>query len=168
MRKPERRWSPVRRPTILTMKRRPLTAAIRASRRVTDGSRRPAHGSADVRAPDHAYGLASPDATWDDRRVPNTEPLHVQLNVDERAVLRAGLLDWGGPARPTDALAVAMGFTDAAALPREAWALWEQIDRSSSLTADDWRRVLLAVEFVFVSDVVARAWTGASRPASVT
>jgi len=86
--------------------------------------------------------------------MPNTEPVHVQLNADERAVLRAGLLDWGGPARPTDALAVAMGFTDAAALPREAWALWEHIDRSSSLTAEAWRRVLLAVEVVFVSDVV--------------
>jgi hypothetical protein len=91
---------------------------------------------------------------WNDRRVPNTEAVHVELNADERAVLRAGLLDWGGPARPTDALAAALGFTDAAALPREAWALWEQIDRSSSLTADDWRRVLLAVEVVFVSDVV--------------
>ena len=86
--------------------------------------------------------------------MPNAEPVHVQLNAEERAVLRAGLLDWGGPARPTDALAVAMGFTDAGALPREAWALWKQIDRSSSLTAEDWRRVLLAVEIVFVSDVV--------------
>ena len=86
--------------------------------------------------------------------MPNTEQVHIQLNADERAVLRAGLLDWGGPARPTDALAVAMGFTDAAALPREALALWEHIDRSSSLTANDWRRVLLAVEVVFVSDVV--------------
>jgi hypothetical protein len=95
-----------------------------------------------------------PNAAWNNRRVPNTEPVHVQLNAEERAVLRAGLLDWGGPARPTDALAVAMGFTDAAALPSEAWALWERIDRSSSLTADDWRRVLLAVEVVFVSDVV--------------
>ena len=86
--------------------------------------------------------------------MPNTELVHVQLNADERAVLRAGLLDWGGPARPTDALAVAMGFIDAAALPRDAWGLWEHIDRSSSLAAEDWRRVLLAVEVVFVSDVV--------------
>jgi hypothetical protein len=86
--------------------------------------------------------------------VSSAESVHVQLNEDERAVLRAGLLDWGGPARPTDALAVAMGFTDAEALPREAWALWQQIDHSSSLTANDWRRVLLAVEVVFVSDVV--------------
>jgi hypothetical protein len=64
------------------------------------------------------------------------------------------LLDWGGPARPTDAFATAMGFTDAAALPDETRALWQQVDHSSSLTAADWRRVLLAVEVVFVSDVV--------------
>lgn len=68
-------------------------------------------------------------APWNDFQVPDTEPVLVRLNADERAVLRAGLLDWGGPARPTDALAVAMGFTDAATLPREAWALWERIDR---------------------------------------
>jgi hypothetical protein len=86
--------------------------------------------------------------------VSSAELIHVQLTADERVVLRAGLLDWGGPARPTDAFATAMGFTDAAALPKEAWALWQQIDRSSSLTAEDWRRVLLAVEIVFVSDVV--------------
>ncbi|XVU25091.1 hypothetical protein ACQPZJ_49225 [Actinoplanes sp. CA-054009] len=47
-----------------------------------------------------------------------------------------------------------MGFTDAASLSSEARDLWQQIDRSSSLTAGDWRRVLLAVEIVFVSDVV--------------
>ena len=33
-------------------------------------------------------------------------------------------------------------------------AIAEQIDRSSSLTANDWRRVLLAVEVAFVSDVI--------------
>jgi len=92
--------------------------------------------------------------TCDDRRVSSAEPIHVQLNPDEREVLRAGLLDWGGPARPTDAFATAMGFTDAASLSSEARELWQQIDRSSSLTADDWRRVLLAIEVVFVSDVV--------------
>src|SRR4051794_30696830 len=84
----------------------------------------------------------------------SAELIHVQLNADEREILRAGLADWGGPARPTDALATAMGFTDAASLPQEAWQLWQQIDRSSALTTQDWRRVLLAVEIVFISDVV--------------
>jgi hypothetical protein len=103
---------------------------------------------------DEVGGFASPVAAWNHRGVHNGGPVQVQLNAEERAVVRAGLLDWGGPARPTDALAVAMGFTDAAALSGEARALWEQIDRSLSLTAQDWRRVLLAVEIVFVSDVV--------------
>ncbi len=91
---------------------------------------------------------------WDDRRVSHADFIDVHLNADEREVLRAGLLDWGGPARPTDAFATAMGFTDAASLSSEARELWQQIDRSSSLTTEDWRRVLLAVEIIFVSDVV--------------
>ncbi|NIJ12116.1 hypothetical protein FHU38_002460 [Saccharomonospora amisosensis] len=81
-------------------------------------------------------------------------PIAVDLDEGERALLRAGLLDWGGPARPTDALAVAMGFSDAARLSQEARALWQEIERTGSLTAQDWRRVMLAVEIVFVSDVV--------------
>ncbi|MCC8246970.1 hypothetical protein [Saccharothrix luteola] len=83
-----------------------------------------------------------------------SEPVSVDLDVDEGAVLRAGLLDWGGPAAPTDALAVAMGFSDAARLSTEASALWQQFERTGSLTVEDWRRALLAVEIVFVSDVV--------------
>jgi hypothetical protein len=93
-------------------------------------------------------------AAWDDRRVSRAEPIHVQLNADEPEVLRAGLLDRGGPARPTDTFATAMGFTDAASLSSGARELWQQIDRSSSLTAEDRRRVLRAVEVVFVSDAV--------------
>jgi hypothetical protein len=86
--------------------------------------------------------------------VTGSEPILVDLDNDERAVMRAGLLDWGGPAAPTDALAVAMGFTDAASLSTEAQALWQKIESTGSLTAEDWRRALLAVEIVFVSDVV--------------
>jgi|SRR5580765_5960855 len=86
--------------------------------------------------------------------MPTDEPIHVELSPEERSVLRAGLLDWGGPANPTDDLAVAMGFTDAASLSTQTWALWGQIDSSSSLSAADWRRALLAVEIVFISDVV--------------
>lgn len=72
----------------------------------------------------------------------------------KRALLRAGLLDWGGPARPTDALAVAMGFSDAARLSRETRALRQEIERTGSLTAQEWQPVMPAVEMVFVSDVV--------------
>lgn len=47
-----------------------------------------------------------------------------------------------------------MGFTSAESLSREAWALWERIDAGDALTTEEWRQVLLAVEIMFVSDVV--------------
>ncbi len=78
----------------------------------------------------------------------------VVLDDDERRFLRAALLDWGGPASPTDELAAAMGFSGAESLSREAWALWERIEAGETLTPQDWRQVLLAVEIVFASDVV--------------
>jgi len=84
----------------------------------------------------------------DDTRVP------VSLDDVERGFLRAAMLEWGGPARPTDALAGAMGFTSADSLADETWALWERIEAGDALATDDWRRVLLAAEIVFASDVV--------------
>lgn len=78
----------------------------------------------------------------------------VELNEDERRFLRAGLLEWGGPASPTSALAVAMGFSGAKAMSREARTLWERIERDDQLGPEEWRKVLLAVEVVFASDVV--------------
>src|SRR5687768_18039087 len=47
----------------------------------------------------------------------------VSLDDMERRFLRAALLDWGGPARPTDALAIALGFTSAASLDRKSTRL---------------------------------------------
>jgi hypothetical protein len=91
----------------------------------------------------------------------------------ERRFLRSALLDWGGPAHPTDELAVAIGFTSADTLSREAWALWERIEAGEALTTGDWRQVLLAVEIVFASDVVGsgldwRITSGISDEESIT
>ena len=47
--------------------------------------------------------------------------LPVELDETQRQFLRAALLDWGGPAKPTDELAAAMGFGSAETLSREAW-----------------------------------------------
>ena len=47
-----------------------------------------------------------------------------------------------------------MGFTGAKEMSREAWALWGRIERNDHLSPDEWRKVLLAVEVVFASDVV--------------
>ena len=40
------------------------------------------------------------------------ELVAIERTDDERSVLRAGLVGWGGPARVTQELAVAMGFRD--------------------------------------------------------
>lgn len=78
----------------------------------------------------------------------------VALDDLERKFLRAALLDWGGPARPTDAIAVALGFSSANDISAEAWELWKRIDAGEALEAQNWRRVLLAAEVIFASDVV--------------
>ncbi|GAB2679395.1 hypothetical protein [Thalassiella azotivora] len=84
----------------------------------------------------------------------DAEATAVVLDDGERRFLRAALLEWGGPARPTDELAAAMGFSSAERMAAEAWHLWHRIEAGDALTAGDWRRVLLAAEIVFVSDVV--------------
>lgn len=91
---------------------------------------------------------------WEPSVVDDQRLVTVDLDDRERAFLRAAMLDWGGPARPTHEFAVAMGFADAEQLSSETRSLWERIDRESALSIDDWRRVLLAAEVVFVSDVV--------------
>lgn len=78
----------------------------------------------------------------------------VALNDLERRFLGAALLEWSGPARPTDELAAAVGFSSAERMSAEAWDLWQRIEADEALTPSDWRRVLLAAEIVFVSDVV--------------
>jgi hypothetical protein len=81
-------------------------------------------------------------------------PVAVELSDDERAFLRAALLDWGGPAKPTDEMAVALGSRDAASLSADTWGLWKRFEAEGALPPSVWRQVLLAVEVVFVSDVV--------------
>ncbi len=77
----------------------------------------------------------------------------VVLDELERRFLRSAMLEWGGPARPTDELASALGFASAGSMPRETWELWQRIEKGQTLTSADWRRVLLAAEVAFASDV---------------
>lgn len=83
-----------------------------------------------------------------------TERVEVSFDDEELRFLRAALLDWGGPARPTDEIAVALGFTTADQVSQGTWELWQRIEQDRTLATEDWRRVLLAVEIVFASDVV--------------
>jgi hypothetical protein len=81
------------------------------------------------------------------------QTIDVDLTDDEQYVLRCGLREWGGPARPTDKLAAAMGFQNVSHLFREGRQLANALENGEPLTASDWQRVLVATEIVFVSDV---------------
>lgn len=76
------------------------------------------------------------------------------LDEDEREVLRRGLTEWAGPAAPTEAMALAMGFGDIDDLFAEGERIAAFIHAGRSLTKIDWRRALLATEIVFSSNTV--------------
>ncbi|MFD7844857.1 hypothetical protein ACFV4K_18215 [Nocardia sp. NPDC059764] len=77
----------------------------------------------------------------------------IDLSDDEREVLRCGLREWGGPTRCSDALAVAMNFQSVADLYEQGRRLSSALIANEPLSARDWRRSLVATEFVFASDV---------------
>ena len=68
--------------------------------------------------------------------------------------MNRGLVEWGGPAYCTDALAVAMGFDNVADLAVQRDRLLRSLDAGAALSRWDWTRTLLATEIVFASDVV--------------
>jgi len=80
--------------------------------------------------------------------------VEVDLTSDERDVLNRGLLEWGGPARCTDALAIAMGFENVADLAVQQRRLLGSLEAREPLSRWDWTRILFATEIVFASDVV--------------
>ena len=84
----------------------------------------------------------------------------VDLDPQERRVLAYGLGEWLGPARPTEELAVAMGFAGIADLNSEVLRLNRAILADEPLSPLDWVRALLATEIVFISDMVGsgRDW----------
>lgn len=86
-------------------------------------------------------------------RVDSDELIAIELSEDERELLRCGLREWGGPAHCTDALAVAMGFASVADLFGQGRELRARLISNEPLSAPDWRRALVATEFVFASDV---------------
>ncbi|GAA2374384.1 hypothetical protein [Dactylosporangium salmoneum] len=84
--------------------------------------------------------------------------LTIDLTDDERYVLFRGLAEWGGPAHCTDALAAAMDFGDADGLLEEARRLKPLVRAGQPLSRRDWRRVLIATELAFASDVFGSGW----------
>jgi hypothetical protein len=83
-----------------------------------------------------------------------TERIQLGLTDGERSILRSGLIEWGGPARVTQELAVAMGFRDQADLFRDGDRLIQALAADAPMTPLDWARVILATEIVFASDLV--------------
>ncbi len=77
----------------------------------------------------------------------------IELSAAEREVLRRGLGEWFGPARCTEALAVAMGFLSVDDLREQEKRIRSALVANEPLSGRDWRRALVATEFVFASDV---------------
>ena len=81
------------------------------------------------------------------------DKINLDLSAEERDLLVRGLIEWGGgPTRPTDALAPAMGFKNLTELRSGVRALYDALERHEALTAGDWARALIATEFAFASD----------------
>jgi hypothetical protein len=82
------------------------------------------------------------------------DAIDLHLTDDERALLRAGLLEWRGPARVTQELAVGMGFRDQQDLFDDGNRLRLALEAHAPLAPRDWARTVLATEIVFASDLV--------------
>lgn len=82
------------------------------------------------------------------------EIVDIDLTDEERFMLNRGFVEWGGPARCTDAMAVGMGFENVQDLFRQADRVLNELDARRPLTRWDWTRTLLATEIVFASDVM--------------
>ncbi|WP_104091921.1 hypothetical protein [Arthrobacter sp. GMC3] len=86
----------------------------------------------------------------------------IGLTEDERSVLFQGLGQWGGPAKGTEAMAIAIGFSGTSDLYRDGFRIAADIRSGSPLTIVDWHRAVLATEIMFASDVVGAGleWHG--------
>jgi hypothetical protein len=83
----------------------------------------------------------------------NEQLVSVDLTESERDLLTRGLLEWIGPARPTEELAVALGFRGIADLLGDTQRLRAALKDEQPLSALDWARALAATEIAFASDV---------------
>jgi hypothetical protein len=79
--------------------------------------------------------------------------MDVELSEDEKLLLSAGLNQWGGPAKLTDQIAVAMGFQGIADFFAQADRIGAVIESAELLNALDATRALAATEIAFASDI---------------
>jgi hypothetical protein len=83
------------------------------------------------------HGAAMPTSDGVMLRTHASDTVAVQISDHERALLVRGLLEWGGPTRPTDALARAMGSEDVAGLLADTKRVAVQLEVGEPLTAAD-------------------------------
>lgn len=93
----------------------------------------------------------------------HAELTYLDLDDDERYILSRGIVEWGGPAYPTEGLAVAMGFLSVQDLLLDGKRLHDAVKAGHPLSSTDWFRVVLATEIAFASDLV-----GSGRDWSIT
>jgi hypothetical protein len=84
--------------------------------------------------------------------------VRIDLTESEFRLLKQGLHQWGGPARCSEEMAIALGFTGVADLHRELTRLYAAVDARAPLSRWDWSRSLLATEVVFSSYLLGAAW----------
>ena len=83
--------------------------------------------------------------------------VEVDLPDDQRTLMIRALIEWGGPTRPTDALARAMGFASREALHSEKKRIRGALAEREPMSKRDWARALVATEFVFASSYYGAA-----------
>jgi len=84
----------------------------------------------------------------------NGDLVDLDLTDEERRMLFYGLIDWSGPARCTEALAIALGFDGLEDLDREGQRIAQEIYDGRPVSLRDWTRALFSAEIVFASDVM--------------
>jgi hypothetical protein len=82
----------------------------------------------------------------------------VELTKSERELLARGLLEWGGPARPSDAIARVIGFEDVETMHREGARIRRILKASGPLTKRDLQAALIATEIVWSSNFYGAAF----------
>ena len=88
----------------------------------------------------------------------NSGVVEVQLTPGERELLIHGLGEWGGPTRPTEVLAPAMGFENVQELLHGTARIAAALGRGEALTPEDWARAQIATEIAFASDYYGSGW----------
>lgn len=104
------------------------------------------------------------------RNMDTKQKVAIGLSEDERSILFQGLAQWGGPAKGTEAMAIAIGFSGTSDLYRDGHRIAADIRSGSPLTIADWHRALLATEIMFASGVVGAGleWHGVTGWDDVT